>query len=485
MHNPSKMNQLPIAYALKGFSMTTETLRKMIDMVLNECKRNNIKVVCICTDGQWAKNCIWSADNSPLTQIQYQKDIMNLYCKHNKQMLISTLEDFSSVQKTSLDQISQNPFNRDKTVCIGNLQVTISRKLNGHKHIDVWIRGHPKYRIPMVQFIKSTKVKSAWALKGNKNSHSDKSIVSEDVIDVLSLIPPHILNDTRENNNLDPHEDDMDNEENNSGTANEVIPDDRPTTNNQHSILDEIVNRLLQMKNASKWRKLKLNSASLYHDHLRNAQSIASSFTVLELDMIGEVFAEFTHYKMSFKKSDHRCVKVNELSKHFTDKSEILPKLHKNPTCKTLYSIAKSVLVSSKYPKEVLVAAVAKTHHVHHFQEWENKATVPLHFKIKGTNIKHDAYCYPEKSAERHDLEPKVLDPTHILMNMCVHCTKRNLDDCLAKDFLHISKWNNDILLRAVVTDLIDKQSASIALKFFLEEVEKAMEKFEEEDIEN
>ena len=57
-HNPSIPSQLPIAYALKGFSMTTDTLRKMMDIVLNKCQEYGINVLCICTDGQWAKNCL-------------------------------------------------------------------------------------------------------------------------------------------------------------------------------------------------------------------------------------------------------------------------------------------------------------------------------------------------------------------------------------------------------------------------------------------
>ena len=57
-HNPSISSQLPIAYALKGFSMTTDTLRKMINIVLNKCQEYGINVLCICTDGQLAKNCL-------------------------------------------------------------------------------------------------------------------------------------------------------------------------------------------------------------------------------------------------------------------------------------------------------------------------------------------------------------------------------------------------------------------------------------------
>ena len=46
-------------------------------------------------------------------------------------------------------------------------------------------------------------------LKGNKNKSitSENTIATDDVIDVLSLIPPDILNDTNDNNNMDRNND--------------------------------------------------------------------------------------------------------------------------------------------------------------------------------------------------------------------------------------------------------------------------------------
>ena len=67
---------------------------------------------------------------------------------------------------------------------------------------------------------------------------------------------------------------------------------------------------------------------------------------------------------------------------------------------------------------------------------------------------------------------------------MRVYCTKKNLDDCLQWHFLRVSKLDNKILPHAIVEDLIEKQLAVIAMDFFSEEVEKAMHKLEEEDIE-
>ena len=45
----------------------------------------------------------------------------------------------------------------------------------------------------MIAEIKSTPVKSAWLPKGKKNACKKVMELAEDVIDVLSLIPPEIL----------------------------------------------------------------------------------------------------------------------------------------------------------------------------------------------------------------------------------------------------------------------------------------------------
>ena len=85
-------------------------------------------------------------------------------------------------------------------------------------------------------------------------------------------------------------------------------------------------------------------------------------------------------------------------------------------------------------------------------------------------------------SEERQQLEPRLLDPTHLLTNMRVHVTTKEMHHSSASDFLHVSKFDDNISSRTIVSDLQDKQSASIAMKVFSEDVQRVMESFEEED---
>ena len=60
---------------------------------------------------------------------------------------------------------------------------------------------------------------------------------------------------------------------------------------------------------------------------------------------------------------------------------------------------------------------------------------------------------------------------------MLVHCSKKNLHDCLC-----IFQRDNDVLECSIIMQLLDKQSASIALTFFSKEVEDVMRQIEDED---
>jgi 4-aminobutyrate aminotransferase-like enzyme len=68
---------LPIAYALKDYKLTSNLTRKATDEVLNECKRNGLKILSFATDGQWIKLMSRDSQNTPLTIFQHQRDTWN------------------------------------------------------------------------------------------------------------------------------------------------------------------------------------------------------------------------------------------------------------------------------------------------------------------------------------------------------------------------------------------------------------------------
>ena len=82
---------------------------------------------------------------------------------------------------------------------------------------------------------------------------------------------------------------------------------------------------------------------------MAHAESIDKSFTVPELHIVGDVYAEFIGKPMSFKKSDRKCILVNEISWKFGDKS-VLSTRYKTPkTPAKLASLAKAFMLKPAF----------------------------------------------------------------------------------------------------------------------------------------
>ena len=132
------------------------------------------------------------------------------------------------------------------------------------------------------------------------------------------------------------------------------------------------------------------------------------------------------------------------------------------------------------YPKDVIAAAAAQIHYIKTIDYWESKFTVPLEEYIVICGEIYDSYCYPECSEKRDQIECRLLDPTHLLTNMRCHCTEKYVENSLSSTFLEVSKSDNDILPRSIISPMIDKQLAVIAMKFFSKEVQEKMVELEE-----
>ena len=245
------------------------------------------------------------------------------------------------------------------------------------------------------------------------------------------------------------------------------------------NILQVITSRLLNGHRSKKWNDLELTPEMLFTDILNNAPNI-QKLIVKELDMISEVYHEYTGHSMPFKKCDNKGTKVNIISQTFGDKSTVVPTRTKLKSPITLKSIVKKFVMKPSYPKDVIVAAAAKIHYIKTIDYWESKFTVPLEEYIVNSGEIYHSYCYPEHSEERDQIECRLLDLTHLLTNMRCHCTKKDMGNSLSSVFLKVSKSDNDILPRSIISPMLDKQSAVIAMKFFSEEVQEKMVELEE-----
>ncbi|XP_060583246.1 uncharacterized protein LOC132739551 [Ruditapes philippinarum] len=68
-------NAHPVAYALKGSSMTFEVFKLMIEHVIKKCEDKGLRVIATSSDGQWHKYGVRGSKDVRLTVYQLQKDM--------------------------------------------------------------------------------------------------------------------------------------------------------------------------------------------------------------------------------------------------------------------------------------------------------------------------------------------------------------------------------------------------------------------------
>ena len=63
----------------------------------------------------------------------------------------------------------------------------------------------------------------------------------------------------------------------------------------------------------------------------------------------------------------------------------------------SLLDIYRKFILSSKYPKEYLAAAVCKINHLENVREWESMSPIPITLDLPFDGEQHIIFNYPEK----------------------------------------------------------------------------------------
>ena len=84
-------------------------------------------------------------------------------------------------------------------------------------------------------------------------------------------------------------------------------------------------------------------------------------------------------------------------------------------------------------------------------------------------------FSYPEYSSERQKIEPKIIDPSHLLTNNRTRMLTKGMKGVKPAAFHNVCTTHPSVINRAVMIDLIDKQNVAYALRVFSSQVEKAL----------
>ena len=97
----------PVAYALKGASMTNADLRYLVDTVREACRNRNIPLLCEVYDGQWQNFITTSRDGKHLTKL-HARNSWNRISALTKDKVLEEMYNASAVQTWDLDLVASH-----------------------------------------------------------------------------------------------------------------------------------------------------------------------------------------------------------------------------------------------------------------------------------------------------------------------------------------------------------------------------------------
>jgi hypothetical protein len=90
-YHPERPHSVPVAYGLRGYSMTTDVMRKMMNEVHEKATSKGLKVLVISSDGEAFPLATTDSGGLPLTKLKLMKDIWKEIDKKKKGDLINDI----------------------------------------------------------------------------------------------------------------------------------------------------------------------------------------------------------------------------------------------------------------------------------------------------------------------------------------------------------------------------------------------------------
>ena len=122
----------PVAYALKGSSMTNSHLKYMVDTLRNELKLRNIPVICETYDGQWHKYITENSNGTRLTHL-FGRDNWNRISNLTKDKCLEEIISMFIVKKSTQNIVSNTAVNKGSEMCMP--EINIEKQQNGSLHV--------------------------------------------------------------------------------------------------------------------------------------------------------------------------------------------------------------------------------------------------------------------------------------------------------------------------------------------------------------
>ena len=126
---------IPVAYGLKGPSLSNKTFRNMRNDIRNELHSRNTSVLCEVYDGQFHNIIVNSDEGKPLTRLQHAKQhFKNVLDNNDKKDLLDALLPYSEITSVDKDELNNLPFENGKIHTMESITVGMKRVLVDNDH---------------------------------------------------------------------------------------------------------------------------------------------------------------------------------------------------------------------------------------------------------------------------------------------------------------------------------------------------------------
>ena len=368
----------PIAYAMKGSSMTNADLQYMVGKLRDVLDSKGIPVLCEAYGGQWHNHITQTLSGRHLTKM-YGRASWSHISKLSKDKCIEELSVHSivkNVQGNAILKLKCGFINHEE----GNLEIT--QENNGtitlgtctqkmSQIVSVMQNSHPDLFSNGFRFYKSNPHQNPSLPRRNKRKVQLGLIQGER--DILELL---VLDECAENDNLDVDDN--------------FLPDLRPGNENLENYLlgtdcPLLTNILTQLKvyNPDKWSN-KTNEY-MYTHLLTDANELLKMCTVKELNIIATELRCFTGrlwFSANLLKAENVNVIVSAFGSAPLTNIESSHKKDKLYQPDTLLTLASCALKHESYPVEHLQISLGTVIHRQLKEDWYANATCPLSVPI-------------------------------------------------------------------------------------------------------
>ena len=138
---PGIIPHIPLAYGLRGPSLSMKTMHAMVNDICTELHERNTSVLCEVYDVQFHDIIVCDQHNNPLTRLQLGRklfaDCMDTF---DKSELVDILLPYSQIAADDLNSIMNSTFQHEKMLELDSVTLSMRQRLVHDKH-DYFVRS--------------------------------------------------------------------------------------------------------------------------------------------------------------------------------------------------------------------------------------------------------------------------------------------------------------------------------------------------------